>query len=333
MGIRTDDPASRSKRWLNGVLIAVAGCLVALAISISPTAFAAEGEEGGETPPGELPPTELPVDPIPDPPVLDPDPTPSDPSPDPSPTPTSPGTGQPTNPTPRSVGATPVTPTAPSTPSGAGTRRSGGAIRNPASGGANHQPTGQSTLHTGSSGTGTGTGAPRDVGAAFQDWAAQSFPSTQLDRLGTYLVVRAGLAPAKNKKAQRESVAHIGKAIGLAVLGSAVSVPPPPPSALADPIAFISPVKGKDKLVYNLLILALVLVVATVVALELRAGKGRPSSKETAVVLYHRLREFRPRQALSELRAPRLPARHRRPRSRARAFRPAKPAETPPRPR
>lgn len=104
---------------------------------------------------------------------------------------------------------------------------------------------------------------------------AQALPTKPLEDIGAKVLAHSGIVPEKGGKAQKDAVAKIGKALGAALLGSAVAVDRKPPSSSPDPISFVVDAPtGKSGTLYQLGILAVLLAAAVLIGREVRKGLG-----------------------------------------------------------
>jgi hypothetical protein len=122
--------------------------------------------------------------------------------------------------------------------------------------------------------------AASHVGEAF----AEALPTAPLKKIGNRLAAHiAGVDAARGGKDRKQAVDRIGTALGAALIGSAVAVDRAP-AANPSPIPFFEPPGGKSGTVYLILLAALLLVVAVLVAREIRKALGFGAPRGSARV-------------------------------------------------
>lgn len=250
-----------------GLLLLVCAFVVA-ALSPALAAAAAEESEGPPTvEPVIVPEAEVPVTPA----ATAPETGNSAPAPAPS-----------AKPTESSATSAPATHTTThSTPSSGGSGSAPTAVNHSVRG-----PSSSGPVSNGNSGSGDGSSAssspsPSTESAASSPTSSLS-PSNDVGKVASALGTLGGHARAKGKQGRQEALGHLGSAVGKALIGSQVQVAAPPHK---DQLPAFVPLPGKSKLLYFVLILAVMAVAALVVWLQFR---GPRESRRWKATMDHR---------------------------------------------
>ena len=156
------------------------------------------------------------------------------------------------------------------TAGGGGNTGGGGGHHAPShsAGGAAPQPT------VSPQGIDEGASAVSNVASHVGQVFAEALPTTPLKKIGDRLAAHiADAGPAQGGKGEKAAVDGIGKALGAALIGSAVAVDRKP-AASSSPIPFFTPPGGKSSTIYLILIAALLLAVGALVFREVRKSLG-----------------------------------------------------------
>jgi hypothetical protein len=253
---------------LRSVLLLVVAGLVLFALSPSLAAAASEEAEGGPptVEPVIVPEVETPATP----PVTVPLPTTATPAPAPS-----------SKPTESSSAPAPVTHTTTHS-----THSSGSSSPAPTS--VNHSVNGppssgsESGGNSGSSSSGSGSSSQPVETSSSSPTSTESATAGDVGKVVSALGALGGHAAAKDKKGRQEVLGHLGSAVGKALLGSQVTVAAP---SHKDQGPMFVPLPGKNKLLYFVLILAVMAVAALVVWLQFR---GPRESRRWKATIDHR---------------------------------------------
>jgi hypothetical protein len=268
---------------LHGALLLAAALFAVLTIGLSPALADPLEEGGGEgplptEPVGEIPPVEIPLPPVE---PVEPSPeseSPSDPPSNPGGPSSEPGgnTGpsggsqQPANQPHESSGPA-STPGSTATPAGGG----GSGHRHHSSRGPTHSAgSALPAPHKGSAAGGGGNtqSTAGDAAAAVTNFIGQVLPTSGLERVGSELAVRAGLAPAHDKAAQRDVVARLGNAVAAAALGSAVTSSSPASASGPPHASPFVPLHGKPKVIFLILLVASMGIAVMVIGAQFRTA-------------------------------------------------------------
>ena len=156
------------------------------------------------------------------------------------------------------------------TAGGGGNTGGGGGHHAPShsAGGAAPQPT------VSPQGIDEGASAVSNVASHVGQVFAEALPTAPLKKIGDRLAAHiADAGPAQGGKGEKAAVDGIGKALGAALIGSAVAVDRKP-LASSSPIPFFTPPGGKSSTIYLILIAALLLAVGALVFREVRKSLG-----------------------------------------------------------
>lgn len=156
------------------------------------------------------------------------------------------------------------------TAGGGGNTGGGGGHHAPShsAGGAAPQPT------VSPQGIDEGASAVSNVASHVGQVFAEALPTAPLKKIGDRLAAHiADAGPAQGGKGEKAAVDGIGKALGAALIGSAVAVDRKP-VASSSPIPFFTPPGGKSSTIYLILIAALLLAVGALVFREVRKSLG-----------------------------------------------------------
>jgi len=119
-----------------------------------------------------------------------------------------------------------------------------------------------------------GASAVSNVASHVGQVFAEALPTAPLKKIGDRLAAHiADAGPAQGGKGEKAAVDGIGKALGAALIGSAVAVDRKP-VASSSPIPFFTPPGGKSSTIYLILIAALLLAVGALVFREVRKSLG-----------------------------------------------------------